>query len=403
MKKLIKILLALAFAFCICGYANAQSPYGVKKLKKLGQIGASGDTDSLLIYKNMRVIGTSTFTGNITIGGTISLGLSVIVQDTDSDSIIAKPGGFSATNSSAAGTIAFQVKDGEGPTSLFTVDTTGIGIFAGNLTVTKGANALAQITATKSTAAGTQGARLNLGSTSGTAYIHQNGTAEAALGGNNSLNILTPFSAPITFYSWSNAALMIQNASASVVNYLRVTGSITTEAVNVSTEGTDTNIGINLAPKGSGSVSQETFVLRKFVSVTGQADDANAAFFTVTTADETGSADGGMYSVKIHLSTGEAVAASGATNVSSMSGTYLFSRVMQSAGTGANSAVSEIVEAAGADAGTGAIVSIDVTVAETSEFVQQISLQVDTSGGTFDGFAIVEVVYSDFTTPPVIN
>ena len=86
-----------------------------------------------------------------------------------------------------------------------------------------------------------------------------------------------------------------------------------------------------------------------------------------------------------------------------MDGIYAFSRVMASAGTGTNSAVNEVLENAGADAGTGAIVSIDVTVAETSEFVQQISLQVDTSGGTFDGFALVEVVYSDFTTPPVIK
>ena len=151
------------------------------------------------------------------------------------------------------------------------------------------------------------------------------------------------------------------------------------------------------------TITQGTYVVRKHVSITGQADDNNSAFFTITTTDETGSADGGSYTVKIHLLASEAVAASGATNVSSMSGIHVFNRVMQSAGTGANSAVSEVLQSAGADAGTGAIVSIDVTVAETSEFVQQISLQVDTSGGTFSGFALVEVVYSVFTTAPVIN
>ncbi len=152
-----------------------------------------------------------------------------------------------------------------------------------------------------------------------------------------------------------------------------------------------------------GTIIQEIYVIRKHVSITGQADDAVAAFFTITTTDETGSADGGSYSVKVHLVAGEGVVASGATNVSSMSGIYAFSRVMQSAGTGANSVVAEVLENAGADAGSGAIVSIDVTVAETSEFVQQVSLQVDTSGGTFNGFALVEVVYSVFTTAPVIN
>ncbi len=148
---------------------------------------------------------------------------------------------------------------------------------------------------------------------------------------------------------------------------------------------------------------QGIYVIRKHVAISGAADDAVAAFFTITTTDETGSADGGSYSVKVHLMAGEGVAASGATNVSSMSGIYAFSRVMQSAGTGANSVVAEVLENAGADAGSGAIVSIDVTVAETSEFVQQVSLQVDTSGGTFNGFALVEVVYSVFTTPPVIG
>jgi hypothetical protein len=100
---------------------------------------------------------------------------------------------------------------------------------------------------------------------------------------------------------------------------------------------------------------------------------------------------------------GEALAASGATNISAVSLTAHWIRAMQSAGTGANTAITEISESAAADQGTGAISAVTLTVTETSEFVQQVLLQVDTSGGTFDGFALVELVYSDFTTPPAIN
>ena len=151
------------------------------------------------------------------------------------------------------------------------------------------------------------------------------------------------------------------------------------------------------------SIAQQTYVIRKHVALSGASDASATNWFTITTADETGSADGGMYSVHVHLTAGEATAASGAVNTASVSLIAHWTRIMASAGTGANSAVVEISESASADEGTGAISAVTITVTETSEFVQQILLNVDTSGGTFDGFAIVELVYSDFTTAPVIN
>ena len=60
MKKLLYIILALVFSF---GMANAQSPYGVKKLKKLNQIGKQGDTDSLVIYKPASFRNAAVFKG----------------------------------------------------------------------------------------------------------------------------------------------------------------------------------------------------------------------------------------------------------------------------------------------------------------------------------------------------
>lgn len=167
----------------------------------------------------------------------------------------------------------------------------------------------------------------------------------------------------------------------------------------------DINLGVEATDRlfVSGLATQQTYVVRNFVSLTGATDDAATAFFTITTTDETGSADGGAYSVTVHLMTGEALAASGATNISGVSLVAHWIRAMQSAGTGANTAITEISESAAADQGSGAISAVTLTVAETSEFVQTVSLQVNTSGGTFDGFAMVELVYSDFTTPPAIN
>ncbi len=152
----------------------------------------------------------------------------------------------------------------------------------------------------------------------------------------------------------------------------------------------------------TGSHTQQTYIIRQHVKIEGATDESATNWFTITTTDEAGSNDGGMYSVKVHLTAGEAIAV-GATNISSVSLIAHWTRAMQGAGTGANSAVSEISESAAADLGTGAITAVTITVTETSEFVQQVLLNVNTSGGTFDGFAIVELVYSDFTTPPTIN
>lgn len=151
-----------------------------------------------------------------------------------------------------------------------------------------------------------------------------------------------------------------------------------------------------------GTTAQEIYVIRKHVALSGAADNVATAMFTITTTDETGSADGGMYSVSVHATVGEATAASGAVNTASVGLLAHWTRIMASAGTGANSAIVEVNESASANEGSGAISAVTMTVAETSEFVQTVSIQVNTSGGTVDAFALVELVYSDFTTAPVI-
>jgi len=169
----------------------------------------------------------------------------------------------------------------------------------------------------------------------------------------------------------------------------------------------DGNVGIGTASPSTtldvnGTITQETFVITKVVSLTGATDNTATNFFTITTTDESGSADGGSYYVEISLLASEGVAASGATNVAVKGLKAAFNRVMASAGTGANSAMAEINEPDEANQGTGTIATVTLTVVETSEFVQTIQLLVDTSGGTFDGFAQILLVYNKFTTAPVI-
>ena len=153
----------------------------------------------------------------------------------------------------------------------------------------------------------------------------------------------------------------------------------------------------------NGALTQETNVIRKVVSLAGATDNAATEIFTITTANETGDVDGGAYSVKVHLLGTETVAAATAANASAISLTAHWTRLMLAGGTGTTSAVAEISESAANDLGTGAISAITITTAETSEYVNSVLLNINTSGGTFDGYAMVELVYHGFTTPPIIS
>ena len=196
-----------------------------------------------------------------------------------------------------------------------------------------------------------------------------------------------------------DSALVIDGADGDV--YMEGLGS-GVGALIARISGTDEIVEVTDATIG-GSLTQETYVIRKHVALSGATDNSATNIFTITTTDETGSADGGMYSVHVQLTVGEAVAASGAVNTASVGLGVRWTRIMASAGTGANSAVIEIGETASANEGSGSISLVTVTVTETSEFIQQVLVVANTSGGTFDAFCIVELIYSDFTTAPTIQ
>lgn len=157
----------------------------------------------------------------------------------------------------------------------------------------------------------------------------------------------------------------------------------------------------------SDQLVQQTYVIRKFISKTGLVDNTATNVFTITTTNETGSTDGGVF-----VCTMSGMVAHGSANDSAETSCWgwggRFVRAVNAAGAaGGNSAVVEIGETAvGASAAaTKTITACTATVVETSEYVQTIQFQVDCGGTTVttaEVYLMVEVVYAGFLTAPVI-
>lgn len=152
--------------------------------------------------------------------------------------------------------------------------------------------------------------------------------------------------------------------------------------------------------------SQETNCVRAVIRKTAIADNSATNVFTITTTNETGSTDGGVYSVKVH-----GVVAHGSANDSAETSCKSFGaqfcRAVNAAGSGTNSAVTENLETASAASTTATkdLTTVTMTVVETSEYVQTIQFLVDCTGTTVttaDVTLMVELVYIGFLTPPVI-
>jgi len=154
------------------------------------------------------------------------------------------------------------------------------------------------------------------------------------------------------------------------------------------------------------SLTDYTGVLKGTIVKTGLADNTATNVFTITTTNEGGSTDGGVYSVFVHAVVSHGTANNSA-ETSCMSFCAQFARAINAAGTGANCAVVENAETAVAasTAATKTITAITMTVVETSEYVVTVLFQVDCGGTTVttaDVFASVEIVYAGFLTPPVL-
>lgn len=147
-------------------------------------------------------------------------------------------------------------------------------------------------------------------------------------------------------------------------------------------------------------------IARTFVT-TSIADNVATDVFRIETTNESGSNDGGGYSVFVHALIGHALTAN-ASNEATKSFTAHYTRVMKGDGTGVNSAVSEISESASAatTAGTRDIGTVTMTVVENTEYQNDIQFTIDTTGTsatTATTVIYVQVLWYGFNTAPTLT
>jgi len=149
----------------------------------------------------------------------------------------------------------------------------------------------------------------------------------------------------------------------------------------------------------NGQITQETYVIRKVVSQTGMTDNTATSIFTITTTTN----EFGGYKCNMSIMAGDDIVNHN-ENMAVMGVDAHFVRVLENnTNTGTTSAVAEISQTVSANEGTGAVTDITIRVANTSETVQTIQAEVDVSaGGVADIIIIVELIYWDLATAPVI-
>lgn len=146
-------------------------------------------------------------------------------------------------------------------------------------------------------------------------------------------------------------------------------------------------------------------IIRQFVKKTGMTDNTTTEIATITTTDESGSNDGGVYGVEIQGIATHGIGPTLETSVIHIRAQ--FARAINGAGVGVSSAVVESSETAVAasTAGTKSITTVTLTLAETSEFVTSLRVLIDGSGSlvtTMNFYGMITLIYAGFTTAPVI-
>ena len=149
-------------------------------------------------------------------------------------------------------------------------------------------------------------------------------------------------------------------------------------------------------------------IVKQWVQLTGLVDNTATEVFTITTTDEAGNNDGGVYYCEI---TGIATHGIGPTGDTSVAGYKIaFARAMRSTGAGQVSAIGPytggamIAESEGGT--TKGLVTPVLTVVETSEFVMSVRFAVNIDGTTIttaNVYGMVTLYYAGFTTPPAVT
>jgi hypothetical protein len=169
----------------------------------------------------------------------------------------------------------------------------------------------------------------------------------------------------------------------------------------------DNEVALYTAILGEGPLATGGMV-RQFVKLTGIADATATQFCTITTANEAGDTDGGVFSAFF-----EGMATHGYANDSDDTSCIVmhlnFSRALEMHGTpGTLTAVNSVASpaVAASNAANKTITTAVVTVAETSEYITSVLVNINCAGGvvtTGDIFGMMTLYYAGFLTPPVIT
>ena len=177
----------------------------------------------------------------------------------------------------------------------------------------------------------------------------------------------------------------------------RIEGGADLNGVNLSVSSTS-NLG--------GQVTQQTNVIRAIKSVS-LADNAATTLFTVTTPDPLGSNDGGTYACRVFFVASFANAdGPTASAIASKSQEVMFTVANGSPGTVARSAVVTMHTTARADPGGFTdLTDPVVTLNGVSNYVTDVQVTSDGQGVVGSGrmTAIIELVYSNYSTAPIIS
>lgn len=152
----------------------------------------------------------------------------------------------------------------------------------------------------------------------------------------------------------------------------------------------------------------ETGAFRQYVKKTGMVDNTATEFATITTTNESGSDDGGIFHAVFEGITAHG-SASDSAETSTMGIRAQWARAINAAGAaGNNSAVasSTTTAVAASTAATKTITTATITLVETSEYVQSVKATIDCAGSTVttgEIYGWLTIYYVGFTSPPVIT
>jgi len=139
-------------------------------------------------------------------------------------------------------------------------------------------------------------------------------------------------------------------------------------------------------------------LVRRIITKTSIADNAVTEIFTITTVNEAGNEDAGVWAVKLHGAVVHGDCDATELHLAVKGFGAQFCRAMGNTGTGNSSAVTENLETASAAStpASNEVAAVSLTLAETSEYITSVRIQVDLTGTALEVaevYFVVELVF----------